>query len=116
MTDIFLQATQWYGLVTSRGQSYQFRLQSFKHALQATTRNIIWRVILPDWALGLYKKGKETRDPFKELGAYMQEMIESRKEALEEGLERSDLFSSLLIASAVEDKSSLTDQELMGEI
>ena len=42
-------------------------------------------------------------------------MIQSRKEALEEGLERSDLLSSLLIASSVEDKSSLTDQEVMGE-
>ena len=45
----------------------------------------------------------------------MQEMIESRKEALEEGLEHSDLFSALLKASAAEDKGSLTDQELMGE-
>ena len=45
----------------------------------------------------------------------MQEMIESRREALQEGLERSDLLSSLLIASAAEDNSSLTDQELMGE-
>ena len=41
-------------------------------------------------------------------------MIESRKEALEEGLERSDLFSTLLKSSIAEDKGSLTDQELMG--
>ena len=42
-------------------------------------------------------------------------MIESRKEAIEEGLERSGLFSTLLRASTAEDKGSLTDQELMGE-
>ena len=65
--------------------------------------------------LGLNKKGKEIRESFKELGVYMQEMIESRKEVLEEGLEHSDLFSNLLRASTVEDKGSLTDQELMGE-
>ena len=45
----------------------------------------------------------------------MEEMIQSRKEALEQGSEHSDLFSSLLRASAVDDKGSLTDQELMGE-
>ena len=115
MTELFLQATQWYALVTSCGQLYQSRLQSFKHALQVAIVNIIWRVILPDWALGLYKKGKEIRESFKELGVYMEEMIQSRKEALEQGSEHSDLFSSLLRASAVDDKGSLTDQELMGE-
>jgi len=46
----------------------------------------------------------------------MQEMIQSRKEALfEQGPERSDLFSSLLHASLAGDKGSMTDQELMGE-
>ena len=101
MTDLFLQATQWYALVTSCGQLYQSRLQSFKHALQAAIVNIIWRVILPDWALGLYKKGREIRESFKELGVYMEQMIQSRKEALEQGSKHSDLFSSLLRASSV---------------
>ena len=90
-------------------------MQSFKHALRVASRNVVWRVILPDWALGLYRKGKEIRESFKELGVYMQEMIESRKEALQEGLEHPDLFSPLLSASIAEDKGSLTDQELMGE-
>ena len=102
-------------LVTSCGQLYQFHLQSFKHALQVAIVNIIRRVILPDWALGLYKKGREIRESFKELGVYMEEMIQSRKDALEQGSEHSDLFSSLLRASAVDDKGSLTDQEVMGE-
>ena len=65
--------------------------------------------------LGLNEKGKEIRDSFKELEEYMHEMIESRKEALQEGPERSDLFSTLLGASTAEGKGSLTDQELMGE-
>jgi cytochrome P450 len=82
--------------------------------LQVTITNIIWRAILPDWALGLYKKGKEIRESFKELGVYMQEMVQSRKEAAEKGLEHSDLFSSLLHANSAGDKGSLTDQELMG--
>ena len=83
--------------------------------MQVAVGNLVWRVILPDWALGLYKKGKEIRGSFKELGAYMQEMIQSRKEALEQGLEPSDLFSSLLRASSQGDKGALTDEELMGE-
>ena len=113
--EVFLQATRWYAPVTPCGKLYQFRLQSFKQALQVAIGNILWGVVLPDWVLGLYKKGKEIRESFKELEAYMKEMIESRKEALEDGREHSDLFSTLLKASAAEDKGSLTDQELMGE-
>jgi cytochrome P450 len=82
--------------------------------LQVAISNISWRIFLPDWALGLHKKGKEIRESFKELGVHMQEMVQNRKKALEEGLEHSDLFSNLLHASSEEDKSSLTDQELMG--
>ena len=79
--------------------------------------NLIWRAILPDWVLGSYKKGKETRDSFKELGVYMQEMIQNRKEAIfERGLEQSDLLSNLLHASATEDEGSMTDQDIMGEL
>ena len=115
MTDVSLKATQWYALVASDDRQYQFRLQSFKHALQVAIGNLIWHAIIPDWALGLYKKGKEIRGSFKELGVYMQEMIQSRKEALEQGLERSDLLSSLLRASVEGDKGALTDEELMGE-
>ena len=70
-TEIFPQATRWYVLVTSRGQLYQFRLQLFKHALQVAIGNIIWGVVLPGWVLGLYKKGEEIRESFKELGVYM---------------------------------------------
>ena len=78
--------------------------------------NLIWRAILPDWVLGLYKKGRDTRDSFKELGVYMQEMIQSRKEAIfERGLEQSDLLSNLIHANVSEDKGSMTDQDLMGE-
>ena len=79
--------------------------------------NILWRVLLPDWVLRSYRKGKVTREAFKELGVYMQEMIQSRKEAIfEQGLERSDLLTNLLHASATEDKGSMTDQDIMGEL
>ena len=72
--------------------------------------------MLPDWVLGLSMKGKEIRESYKELGLYMQEMIQSRKEAIfEQGLEHSDLLSNLLDASAQEGHGSMTDQELMGE-
>jgi cytochrome P450 len=85
--------------------------------LQVVLRNTLWRLLLPDWVLGLYKKGREIRESFKELGVYMQEMIQSRKQALfEQGPEPSDLFSSLLRASVTEDQGSMTDQELMGEL
>ena len=78
--------------------------------------NLIWGAILPDWVLKLYKKGRDTRDSFKELGVYMQEMIQSRKEAIfERGLEQSDLLSNLIHASNAEDKGSMTDQDVMGE-
>ena len=78
--------------------------------------NLRWRLLVPDWALGLYKRGKEIRDSFKELGVYMQEMVQSRKEAIDgQGVEHSDLFTNLLRASATEDEGSMTDQELMGE-
>jgi cytochrome P450 len=117
MKDVFLKATQWYAHVASGGnQLYLFRLQSFKHSLQVAISGLIWRLLLPDWALGFYKKGREIRESFKELRLYMEEMIQSRKEALEQGLEHSDLFSSLLRASAEGDESTLTDQELMGEL
>ena len=79
--------------------------------------NLIWRLLVPDWALGLYKRGKEIRDSYKELGVYMQEMIQSRKEAIDgQGVEHSDLLTNLLHASATEDEGSMTDQELMGEL
>jgi len=46
----------------------------------------------------------------------MQEMVQSRKEAIDgQGVEHSDLFTNLLRASATEDEGSMTDQELMGE-
>jgi len=78
--------------------------------------NLPWRLLAPDWVLGLYKRGKEIRDSFKELGVYMQEMIQSRKEAIHgQGVEHSDLLTNLLHASATEDEGSMTDQELMGE-
>jgi len=78
--------------------------------------NLIWRLLTPDWALGLYKRGKEIRDSFKELGVYMQEMIQSRKEAVHgQGIEYSDLLTNLLHAIATEDEGSMTDQEIMGE-
>ena len=111
---VSLKATRWYAVVDSGNQVYRFRLQSFKQALQVAIGNLIWRIILPDWVLGLYKKGKETRDSFKELGVYMQEMVQSRE--VERGLEQADLLSNLLHASATEDEGSMTDQDIMGEL
>ena len=79
--------------------------------------NLIWRILLPVWVLGLHKKGREIRESFKELEVYMQEMIRSRKEAIfEQGLEHSDLFSNLVRASATDDKGAMSDEDLMGEL
>jgi cytochrome P450 len=80
------------------------------------TANITWRILLPDWVLGLRMKGREIRDSFNELGVYMQEMIQSRKEAIEKGLEHSDLLSNLVRANVADDSGSMTDQDLMGEL
>ncbi|TDL22861.1 cytochrome P450 [Rickenella mellea] len=90
---------------------------SFKQALHFVSTGLFWKVIFPNWAMGLHKKLREVRLAFKELETYMQEMIDERRNAVKK-VERFDLFTSLLDASEGEDDggTKLSDSELRGNI
>ncbi|KAG8805953.1 hypothetical protein FRC17_005254 [Serendipita sp. 399] len=85
--------------------------------------NIWFRIAFPDRILGLWHKGRETRDAFQDFKRYMVEMIDTRKEQASEE-DRDDLFSNLISAVALEnegtDKMSQTrtfgDSELVGNV
>ncbi|KDR75779.1 hypothetical protein GALMADRAFT_248468 [Galerina marginata CBS 339.88] len=89
---------------------------TFKDSLHIASSDIIFKAILPDWAL---KYGtarlRNVKTAFEELGAYMSEMVKERYHS--EKIERHDLFTSLLDANSDDlDGDHLTESELIGNI
>ncbi|KDQ10003.1 hypothetical protein BOTBODRAFT_36622 [Botryobasidium botryosum FD-172 SS1] len=99
---------------------------SYQEAIETVCKGIFTKLLVPSWAMGLTKRWKKVAMAFDELGKYMSEMIESRRDegdrikTDEDGeLYKSDLFSNLLSASDAElvsEKGALSERELMGNI
>ncbi|OJT02987.1 Cytochrome P450 4X1 [Trametes pubescens] len=91
---------------------------TFKDALNVVSRNLFLQVLFPHWLL---KWGTSSMRRFyasyKELGQYMQEIIDARRSG-EVKEERHDLFSSLLDANEglIESGEKLSDIGLMGNV
>ena len=88
---------------------------SFKDALHIVSANTIVPLVVPGWAMGLTAKLREVRTAFKDLRAYMQEMIDVRRSS-GKNAEKRDLFNNLLDANLDEDvgEAKLKDSELIG--
>jgi len=91
---------------------------TFKRALNHVCKDLLQRMVCSDRVLGLWERGKAIKTGFEELEAYMHEMIQERRGAKAQGVERADLFTSLLNASEMEkgDGGGLSDLELTGNI
>ncbi|KAH7905463.1 cytochrome P450 [Hygrophoropsis aurantiaca] len=92
---------------------------TFKDALHSVTTNLLTKLLIPRWAMGLTKRWQHTRLAFDELQQYLLEMINERRNA-EKKEERHDLLNSLIVASENEGISGgdvkLSDSELIGNI
>ncbi|KAF9060543.1 cytochrome P450 [Rhodocollybia butyracea] len=86
---------------------------SFKDAIHEVTLNLMTKVVVPNWALGLTKRLRRVRLAFEELNMYMLEFIAERRIA-EKKEERDDLLTNLLEASL--DDPTFTDQDVTGNI
>ncbi|KAF8895529.1 cytochrome P450 [Infundibulicybe gibba] len=86
---------------------------SFKDALHTVSINVMTKLKIPDWAMGMTPCLRGIRLAFSELQLYMSEMIRDRQTS--EKVERFDLFSSLLDAN-IEDEATvaLIESELIG--
>ncbi|CDO70499.1 hypothetical protein BN946_scf184569.g42 [Trametes cinnabarina] len=88
-------------------------------ALNVVSRNLFYQVLFPRWLLRIGTPGmRRFHTAMRELGAYMQEMIDARRnggDSVVKG-ERHDLFSSLLDANEglAGEGEKLTDVGLMG--
>ncbi|KAI0252522.1 cytochrome P450 [Lactifluus subvellereus] len=90
---------------------------TFKDALHILSTNLILKIALPDWAKGATKKIRRVHLAFDELGQYMLEMVNARRNA-DTKEEHYDLFSGLLDATQ-EDLGSevaISDRELIGNM
>ncbi|KAH6904172.1 cytochrome P450 [Coprinopsis sp. MPI-PUGE-AT-0042] len=87
---------------------------TFRNALHSMSDNMFTKVAVPDWALGLTKQLRHTRLAWKELGMYMNEMLQER--ARSDTSESDDLLS-ILLESSKGDKAQgqqLTEEEIRG--
>ncbi|KDR79325.1 hypothetical protein GALMADRAFT_243295 [Galerina marginata CBS 339.88] len=88
---------------------------TFKDALNVVTTEIVIKVFVPKWAMGLTERFRKVRLAFVELQSYMLEMIRERENA--EKIERDDLFSSLLAANEYgQDGNTLSESEVIANI
>ncbi|KAI0760164.1 cytochrome P450 [Fomes fomentarius] len=91
---------------------------TFKEALHEVSHRLFLQVLFPDWLLrnGTSKMRYFYR-AYGELGKYLQEMVQARRDAKEKE-ERYDLFSNLLDANEdeVDNEAKLTDSALIGNI
>lgn len=104
---------------------------SFQDALHVVSRDLIYKLLLPDWTLSLTQRSRLVRDSCRELEVcktslfsrptsdlvqrYMSEMIDAGQSSGKGG-ERADLFSLLIAANELEEKESpLSRRELMSE-
>ncbi|KZT39771.1 cytochrome P450 [Sistotremastrum suecicum HHB10207 ss-3] len=98
------------------------RTLPFTKALFIVSRDLIPKLLAPDWALNLHPRLRETKAGYEELGLYMADMIRERREMIASGKagvgERADLLTNLLAASEDEEEDALklTNEELTGNI
>ncbi|KAH6912981.1 614/534 cytochrome P450 [Coprinopsis sp. MPI-PUGE-AT-0042] len=86
---------------------------TFKEALHHSSENLLIKAAAPNWALGLTAQLRLARLAFKELGMYMNEMLQERISS--QNADHSDLFSVLLASSMGEAKDeNLTGDEILG--
>ena len=87
----------------------------FKDSLHIVSTDMIFGFLLPDWMLRLTERTRKFAEAYKNLQAYMQEMIDDRRNA-EKKAERFDLFTNLLDANSEEEGANvkLFDSELIG--
>ncbi|KIM82712.1 hypothetical protein PILCRDRAFT_7625 [Piloderma croceum F 1598] len=92
---------------------------TFKEALHIVSTDMILRLIVPEWAMGLTTRLRNVRVAFEELEKYMSDLIQDRKTKEKTEL-RYDLFSSLLDANddqgLSEGEAKLSTRELFGNI
>ncbi|EFI27131.1 614/534 cytochrome P450 [Coprinopsis cinerea okayama7 len=88
---------------------------SFKEATHSVSKNLMFNIAVPKWALPLTKRGRDTQMAFAELGLYMNEMLQERLSS--PNSDRDDLFSLLLASSTgdfKDDSEKLTHTEILG--
>ncbi|TFK37251.1 cytochrome P450 [Crucibulum laeve] len=91
---------------------------SFKQALHIVAKDIWIKLVLPEWAYGLYPRFRRMRKAFAEVELYMREMIYERR-TLGKTEDRFDLFGLLLDGNdnpGVDENVTLTDDELLGNL
>ncbi|KAI0261646.1 cytochrome P450 [Gloeopeniophorella convolvens] len=93
------------------------RRMTLKAAINVMSYDVIWKLILPEWALNLTPRLRNVRLAYDELEKHMEALIHERRNG-EKVQERHDLFSNLLDASQQEmdADAKLSDRELMGNI
>nr|BAL05139.1 cytochrome P450 [Phanerodontia chrysosporium] len=91
---------------------------SFKEALHIVSTGTVIKAVLPKWLLNLGPSQyiREVRDAFREMEAYMREMV--TENMLDDTKSRRDLFSSLVHAGqdSPGQEALLTDAELLGNV
>ncbi|KAG2359627.1 cytochrome P450 [Suillus spraguei] len=92
---------------------------TFKDALHTVTQNLIIKLLVPRWAMGLTQRFRRTGLAFDELHRYLTEMIHERQGSQHKE-DNNDLLSSLLSANdndnLSKDEVKLSDSELIGNI
>ncbi|KAI0631064.1 cytochrome P450 [Trametes polyzona] len=91
---------------------------TFKEALHEVSHRLFLSIIFPQWVLRLgTAKMRYFARAYEELGRYLDEMVQARKNATTKE-ERHDLFNSLLDANEgeIESDAKLSDSALLGNI
>ncbi|CAE6437912.1 unnamed protein product [Rhizoctonia solani] len=84
---------------------------SFSKTLWAVSKNLVLGILIPGWAKNLTKTARNITTAFSEFGAYLTDMVSSRKS--------SGSFSILLSANeenAQNGEKGLDDREVVGEL
>ncbi|KAJ3484838.1 hypothetical protein NLI96_g5368 [Meripilus lineatus] len=92
---------------------------TFKGALYLVSHDYLFKLILPNWAMGLTQRLRNVNLAFDELERYMVEMIHDRKNRSPDDVKpKYDLLNGLLDACEgdLSGNSKLTERELMGNI
>ncbi|KAG2062586.1 cytochrome P450 [Suillus decipiens] len=92
---------------------------TFKDALHTVTQDLIIKLLVPRWAMGLTQRFRRAGLAFDELHRYLTEMIHERQGSQHKE-DNNDLLSSLLSANdddnLSKDEVKLSDSELIGNI
>ncbi|TFK19317.1 614/534 cytochrome P450 [Coprinopsis marcescibilis] len=78
---------------------------TFTQALYRASSELVLKAAIPNFAMSWTPRLRKTKLAFKELGAYMTEMIEERIRSPD--VSRDDLFSNLIVSNSGDDKHGL---------